>query len=115
MYVFGVWFYRTSFSNVYGVITCGKLGIWSLYLFVEFVAGPEGILDGVLVVRGMEVEKIHTIGPQPLKGGLQLRAHTLRLQRLPVPGVGLGSDADCHTETENSKYVNNGLIFCKQN
>lgn len=39
---------------------------------MEFIAGPKGILDGVFVVRGMKVEKIHAISPQPLKGGFQL-------------------------------------------
>lgn len=41
-------------------------------LFVEFIAGPQSVLDGVLVVRGMEVENIHAISLQPLKGGFQL-------------------------------------------
>ncbi|KAG7244761.1 hypothetical protein INR49_029780 [Caranx melampygus] len=67
--------------------------------------GPQGILDGVLVVRGMEVEEVHTIGLQPLKGGFQLGAHTLWLQRLPIPGVGLGSNAHCHAETAVSRCV----------
>lgn len=86
---------------MFGVKTHRKRGIGSLYLFVEFITGPKGILDGILVVRGVEVEKVHAIGPQPLKGGFQLGAHTLWLQCLPVPGVGLGSYAYCHTETVN--------------
>lgn len=40
---------------------------WSANLFVEVIAGSESILDRVLVVRGMEVEKVHTVCPQPLK------------------------------------------------
>lgn len=73
--------------------------LWSPNLFVEFIAGPQGILDGVLVVRGMEVEEVHTIGLQPLKGCFQLGTYTLWLQRLPIPGVGLGSNAHCHPDT----------------
>lgn len=68
---------------------------WSANLFVEVIAGPESILDGVLVIRGMEVEKVHTVCPQPLKGGFQLGAHALWLQRLSIPGIGLGSYAYC--------------------
>lgn len=67
--------------------------MWCLCLFVELVAGPQSILDGILVVRGVEVEKVDTIGPQPLQGGVQLCAHALWLQSLPIPGIGLGSYA----------------------
>lgn len=70
----------------------------TLNLFVQLIAGPESILDGVLVVRSMEVEKVHTVSLQALKGGLQLRAHTFWLQGLPIPGVGFGSNAYCCTE-----------------
>lgn len=66
----------------------------SANLFVELVAGPQSVLDGVLVVGGVEVEQVHAVGPQPLKGGFQLGAHALWRQRLPVPGVGLGGYAD---------------------
>lgn len=74
-----------------------------MYLFVEVIAGFKCILDGVLVVGGMEVEKFHAICPQPLERYFQLRAHTLRLQSLPIPGVGLGSYAYCQIETPNIK------------
>lgn len=85
-----------------------------MYLFVEVVAGPESILDGVLVVGGVEVEKVHTVGPQPLKGGFQLGPHALRLQRLPIPGVGLGGDADC--QTNNEFKIRHLKVYCsKQN
>ena len=81
---------------------------------MEFIAGPKGILDWVLVVRGMEVEKVHGVCPQPLEGGVQLRTHALWFQRLPVPGVGLGSYAYCHTETLNCEYVNLKDVFNQQ-
>ena len=81
---------------LFGVL-CYRKGFCSLYLFVELIAGPKSILDGVLVVRRVEIEKVYTVGPKPLKGGFQLRAHTLWLQCLPVPGVGLSSNAYCRT------------------
>lgn len=63
----------TFYSNMFRVIITHKKGaIWSPYLFVEFIAGPKRILDGVLVVRCMEVEKVYTISLQPLKRCFQL-------------------------------------------
>lgn len=96
-------------------------GVLTLNLFVEFIAGPKSVLDGVLVVRSMEVEKVHTISLQPLKGGFQLWANTLRLKGLPVPGIGFGSNAYCCIENINwyemSRFVeanrNVHFIFCK--
>lgn len=67
-----------------------------VYLFVKLVAGPQSILDGVLVVGCMQVEKVDTVGLKPLQGGLQLCTHALWLQSLPIPGVGLGSQAYCY-------------------
>lgn len=64
---------------------------------MELVAGPQSVLDGVLVVRSMEVEKVDTIGLQPLQGSFQLCTDALRLQSLAVPGIGLGSYAHCYT------------------
>lgn len=82
---------------------------WSANLFVEVIAGSESILDRVLVVRGMEIEKVHTVCPQPLKGGFQLGAHALWLQRLSIPGIGLGSYAYC--EWVRSSQVNTALLL----
>lgn len=65
-----------------------------LYLFVEFIAGPECVHNRVLVVRRMEVKQVHTVSLQPLQGGLQLGAQALWRQSLSFPGVGLGSYAD---------------------
>lgn len=63
---------------------------------MELVAGPQSILDGVLVVRSMEVEKVDTIGLQPLQGGFQLCTDALRFESLPIPGIGFGSYANCY-------------------
>lgn len=68
-----------------------KWPLRSLYLFVEFVTGPECIQNGVLVVRCVEVKQVDVVCLQPLQGGLQLGAHALWLQSLSIPGVGLGS------------------------
>lgn len=68
-----------------------KRSLRSLYLFVEFVTGPECIQDRVLVVRCVEIKQVDAVCFQPLQGGLQLGAHALWLQSLPIPGVGLGS------------------------
>ncbi len=54
---------------MFGDKTHRKLGIWCIYLFVEFIAGSKCILNGVLVVRAVEIEKVHTVRLQPLKGG----------------------------------------------
>lgn len=72
------------------------------YLFVELVAGPQSVLDGVLVVGRMEVEEVDTICVKPLQGGLQLCAHALWPQGLAIPGIGLGGQAYCHTNPYRS-------------
>lgn len=65
---------------------------------MELVAGPQSVLNGVLVVRSMEVEEVYTIGLESLQGGFQLCTHALWLQSLPFPWVGLGSYAYCYTK-----------------
>lgn len=70
---------------------------------MELINSPECVLDGVLVVRCMEVEKVNTVSLQPLQGGFQLWAHTLWLQSFAIPGVGLGGYAYCHTNTINER------------
>lgn len=80
------------------------------YLFVELVAGPQSILDGILMVRSMEVEKVDTIGLQPLQGGFQLCTDTLRLQCLPIPGIGLGSYTHCYMNPQRSADANEVVV-----
>lgn len=65
-----------------------------LYLLVQLIAGSQRVLDGVLVVRSMQVEDIDALSAQPLERGLQLRAHTLWLQCLPLPGVRFGGNSN---------------------
>ena len=72
-----------------------------LYLFVQLIAGTQRLLHRGPVVRGMEVEKLHARPLQPLQGRLQLRSHTLGLQRLPIPGIGLGGDFHWQRERKN--------------
>lgn len=67
---------------------------------MQLVAGSQRVLDGVLVVRSMEVEDIDTLGLQSLQRGVQLRADALWLQRLAVPGIGLGGDFNCRVVTK---------------
>lgn len=56
---------------------------------MQLAAGQQRVLDGGLVVWGVQVEQVHAVGLQPLEGGLQLGADALGRQGLPVPGVGL--------------------------
>ena len=62
---------------------------------MELITGPQGVLDGVLVVRGMEVEEVNRVALQSLQGDVQLGPNTLRFQGLPIPGVGFGGNAHC--------------------
>lgn len=68
---------------------------------MQLVAGPQSVLDGVLMVGGVEVEEVHATGAQPLQGGFQLGAHALRFQSFPVPGVSFGRYAHCKGEYLN--------------
>jgi len=38
----------------------------SAHLFVELIASHQSILDGVLVIGGMEVEEVYAVSLQPL-------------------------------------------------
>lgn len=72
----------------------------ALHLFVQLVAGMQGLLHWGAVVRSMEVEELHAGPLQPLQGRVQLGAHALRLQRLPIPWVGLGGHFHWQREKE---------------
>lgn len=72
----------------------------ALHLFVQLVAGTQGFLHRGAVVRSVEVEELHTLPLQPLQGRVQLGAHALRLQRLPIPRVGLGGHFHWQREEE---------------
>ena len=60
---------------------------------MELVTGSQCILDGVLVVRGMEVEEVHAVCFESLQGGFKLVTQALRLKCFPTPGVRLGGQA----------------------
>ena len=70
-----------------------RFGLQFLYLLVELVTGSQCILDGILVVWGVEVEEVHAVCVESLQGGVQLVTQALRLQRFPTPGVCLGGQA----------------------
>lgn len=49
----------------------------ALYLFVEFLAGLQCVLDGVLMVWSVEVEEFHRLSMQSLQAGPAGNAHCL--------------------------------------
>lgn len=77
-----------------------QAGTLHFYLFVQLIAGTQGLLHRGPVVRSVEVEELHTFPLQPLQGCVQLGAHALRLQRLPIPWVGLGGHFHWQREKE---------------
>lgn len=78
------------------------------HLLMEPVAGLECVLDGVLVVRRVQVKDVHTLCAQPLQRRVQLIHHTLRSQCFPLPGVRFSRDSNCqHT----SNMIQNKLPF----
>lgn len=74
-----------------------------LYFFVQLIAGTQRLLHRCPMVRSMEVEELHTRPLQPLQGRVQLRSHALGLQRLPIPGVGLGGHFHWQRERKNEQ------------
>lgn len=74
-----------------------------LYFFVQLIAGTQGLLHWGPMVRSMEVEELHARPLQPLQGCFQLRSHTFRLQRLPIPGISLGGNFHWQRERKNEQ------------
>lgn len=91
------WFKKSGGKE--GIKDCPGLDS-ALYLFVQLIAGTQSLLHRGPVVGSVEVEELHTLPLQPLQGRVQLGAHALRLQRLPIPRVGLGGHFHWQREKE---------------
>lgn len=62
------------------------------HLLVQLVAGAQRLFHRGAVVRRVQIEEVDPGALQPLERRLQLGPEAVSLQRLPLPGIGLGGN-----------------------